>query len=41
MEAPVGFEPTVEGFAGPAIRPLWHSATYIIIYRSQSRILHL
>ncbi len=26
-KAPVGFEPTIEGFAGPAIRPLWHSAT--------------
>lgn len=25
-KAPVGFEPTIEGFAGPAIRPLWHSA---------------
>jgi hypothetical protein len=26
MEAPVGFEPTNEDFADPAVRPLRHSA---------------
>lgn len=32
IKAPVGFEPTIEGFAGPAIRPLWHSAVCKIAY---------